>query len=60
MSASSRYDHAAELQNSSPALAQLRYLVTELGRWARLNPALVPLYAEFSRVEGLLKEGTQQ
>ena len=54
-----RYDHAAELQNSSPPLAQLHYLVTELGHWARVNPALVPLYAEFSRVEGLLREGTQ-
>lgn len=55
----SGYDHAAELQNSVPPQRQLHFLVTELGRWAKLNPALVSLYAEFSRVEGLLQEGTQ-
>jgi hypothetical protein len=55
----SRYDHAAELQNSTPPLEQLHFLVTELGHWARLNPGLVSLYAEFSRVEGLLRQEPQ-
>lgn len=56
MSAQSRYDHAAELQNSVPPRQQLHYLVGELARWAKLNPALVTLYAEFSRVDELLQE----
>lgn len=55
----SGYDHAAALQNSVPPQEQLHFLVSELGRWARLNPALVSLHAEFSRVEGLLREGAQ-
>jgi hypothetical protein len=56
VSASSRYDHAAELQNSVPPQQQLHYLVIELGHWAKRNPALVPLWAEFSRVESLLPQ----
>jgi hypothetical protein len=44
------YGHAAELSQSQPPEDQLRFLVSELGRWAKLNPALVPLWAEFSRV----------
>jgi hypothetical protein len=55
----SGYDHAAELAASTPPVQQLHFLVSELGRWAKLNPALVPLYAEFSRVDGLLTEGPQ-
>lgn len=41
---------------SQPPERQLEFLVTELGRWAKLNPALVSLYAEFSRVSREISE----
>jgi hypothetical protein len=50
-----RYEHAAELQNSASPETQLGYLVDELARWAKLNPALVPLWAEFGRVLVLIR-----
>ena len=52
------YDHASELSNSQPPLAQHKFLVAELGSWAKLNPALVSLWAEFQRVHKLLSGET--
>ena len=50
------YGHAAELARDQAPERQLEFLVAELGRWARLNPGLVPLWAEFSRVSSELRE----
>jgi hypothetical protein len=50
----SKYDHAAELQQSQPVTVKLAYLVNELGIWAKANPGkLQILHSEFA---GLLRE----
>jgi hypothetical protein len=42
-----RYDHAAELMNTTPPLVKLDFLMRDLRAWAVKNPPLRPLHAEF-------------
>jgi len=53
------YSHAAELAARQPPQSQLRYLVSELKRWADVNPQLKPLHAEFARVAAELDAAPQ-
>lgn len=41
------YSHAAALSGSRTPREKMTFLVTELGRWAALNPGLRPLHEEF-------------
>jgi hypothetical protein len=42
-----RYDHAAELMDTTPPLVKLDFLMGDLTAWADKNPGLRPLHAEF-------------
>lgn len=50
------YGHAAELQRTQPPLSRLEYLVSQLGVWAELNPALRSLHSEFETICRELRE----
>lgn len=56
MDAQTRYGHAAELAQSQPLVDKLAFLVSELKKWADLNPGLKPLHAEFAGVLRQMKE----
>lgn len=49
------YDHATELAASQPPIDKLRFLVSELKKWADLNPDLRTLHTEFVMVERELR-----
>lgn len=57
----SKYDHAAELQQSQPLVVKLEYLVNELGLWAKLNPGkLQILHSEFAALVREMKEASRE